>query len=137
MYRFALPICLALAATAAHAGETGLAALKSEAQWQIHEITGAPVPEGVAPSFGMAAAGRLAGTGGCNRFAAPISEEAGRLVIGPVVATRMACPPPQMAVERAVFEALERVTAARETPEGITFYEGATPILRASRRAPG
>lgn len=51
------------------------------------------------------AGGRLTGRAGCNRFSGPYRMAAsGRITIGPLAVTRMACPEPQMEIERAVLE---------------------------------
>jgi heat shock protein HslJ len=55
--------------------------------------------------------GRVTGSGGCNRFFGPYEVDGGRLAIGPVASTRMACPEPEGVGEQeaAFFAALERV----------------------------
>ncbi len=51
------------------------------------------------------AGGRLTGRAGCNRFSGPYRPAAdGRIEIGPLAVTRMACPEAQMEIERAVLE---------------------------------
>ena len=49
--------------------------------------------------------GRLTGRAGCNRMSGPYRLGAdGRITVGPLAVTRMACPEPQMEIERAVLE---------------------------------
>ena len=137
MHPLPLAICLSLAAMPGLAQETGLAALVQGIEWQIHEIAGQPVPEGAAPTLIQTEPGRLAGRGGCNRFSAVLSQQGPSLTIGPVAATRMACPPPRMAVESAFFDALARVTGAAKTAEGLVLMDETGAVLRAHRTTPG
>ena len=80
---------------------------------------------------------RISGSTGCNRFTAAYALDGAALAVGPVAATRMACPPPAEAVERAYAGALERVAGWR-VEEGelvllaadggeLLRYEAATP----------
>jgi heat shock protein HslJ len=54
------------------------------------------------------ASGKVSGSTGCNRFQGAVSEgeRATSLVIGPLMTTRMACPEPLMAQERAFLDKL-------------------------------
>jgi len=56
--------------------------------------------------------GSFAGSAGCNRYSAPVAEtgEAGRVALGPAIATRMACEEPAMQVEARFLDLLGRVT---------------------------
>ena len=51
--------------------------------------------------------GELAGQGGCNRFFGRYKIEGETIEIGPIGATRMACPEPVMAQEASLLAALE------------------------------
>ena len=53
----------------------------------------------------------VAGSTGCNQFTAPYTVDGDEMEIGTVASTRMACPPPADAVERAYLVALGRVAA--------------------------
>ncbi len=57
-------------------------------------------------------AGRVAGRGGCNRYAGPFTVEVASLEVatGPMVSTRMACAPPAMEVEDRYLAALGGVS---------------------------
>ena len=54
---------------------------------------------------------RSAGSTGCNRFTASYTVDGDAMEIGTTATTRMACPPPADAVERAYLAALGRVAA--------------------------
>src|SRR5262245_45245506 len=75
--------------------------------WTAKTVAGQPVPDDIAVTLQFAA-DRISGRSGCNRYAGPIRVVDGKLDIGPLVATRMACPPPQMAMETAFLAALTR-----------------------------
>ena len=51
--------------------------------------------------------GRLTGHAGCNHFFGPYEITGDRIAIGPLGATRMACPGPVMELETAFLSALE------------------------------
>ena len=53
----------------------------------------------------------VGGSTGCNQFTAPYTVDGDAMEIGTVASTRMACPPPADAVERAYLAALGRVAA--------------------------
>ena len=53
----------------------------------------------------------VGGSTGCNRFTAKYTVDGDAMDIGEIASTRMACPPPVDAVERAYLAALGRVTA--------------------------
>ena len=58
--------------------------------------------------------GKLGGYAGCNRFFGSYELIEGKLVFGPVAATRMACPEPANSLEISFLEALSATsTAAR------------------------
>ena len=57
--------------------------------------------------------GQFGGHGGCNRFFGSYELTDGALLIGPVGATRMACPEPAMSLEMSYFEALNGTRSAR------------------------
>lgn len=56
--------------------------------------------------------GNVSGHGGCNRFTGNYEESAGRLQIGPLAATRMACPEPAASFEISFIDAMHTATNA-------------------------
>jgi len=56
--------------------------------------------------------GQFGGHGGCNRFFGSYELIDGALIIGPIGATRMACPEPSMSIEISYFEALNGAKSA-------------------------
>ena len=115
--------CLALAAAGCasrdDAPPSGSAGTPSLAQlagvsWTLVSLGGQPVPQGTRlPTIAFDGA-RIAGLGGCNRYAGQIQETApGTVTIGRIASTKMACPPPAMDVEGQFFAALAQVTQYR------------------------
>ena len=64
----------------------------------------------------------LSGSGGCNSYTANYTSDAGQIAIGPVAATKKACPGDVMDTEQQYFAALEKATAY--------VIEGTTLTLR-------
>ncbi len=78
--------------------------------WRIQAASGAegqprPIPEDVEATLRFEA-GRVAGSGGCNRFSAECRIDGERLEIGLIASTMMACPEPAASIEAAVLQAL-------------------------------
>lgn len=95
--------------------------------WRVETLAGRPAAEGVESTLSFAEPGRVQGLGGCNRYAGPLRVEDGRLRVGPLVATRMACPPPRMEQEQLFLDLLERGRRFRR--------EGATLLLESDGEA--
>lgn len=99
--------------------------------WSIVAIDGEPI----APSadyYLNFANEELTGKAGCNGFSGPFILGGDTLTPGPIVATRMACPPPRMEHERKMLAALgEPVTVRFESGERLVLAgSGATVTLR-------
>jgi len=68
--------------------------------------------------------GRLAGTGGCNRYTTGYTIDGRRLDIGPAIAaTLVLCDPARNAVERAFLERLPRTSAHRVDGTTLTLLD--------------
>jgi heat shock protein HslJ len=78
---------------------------------------------------------RASGFAGCNRWFADVSVDGAALSFGPVGSTRMMCPPPAMAAETALFDALSRTRAARREGEELIFLDEGGAMV--ARFAPG
>jgi putative lipoprotein len=96
--------------------------------WTAEEIGGAARAPGVASFVTLTADGEVRGRGGCNSFSGRYEVADGVLRIGPIGATRRACPPAEMAQEAAFFAALE---AAR----GFRLQRGLLVLLDAEGKA--
>lgn len=73
--------------------------------WSITAIDGAPIP--ASPDYFLAFENdRLSGRAGCNRFSGSYAVAGDTLTPGAIAATRMACPGPRDAHERAMLDLL-------------------------------
>ena len=97
---------LLLAACAGDETVSGYAG--TDATWRLAELHGAPFAPPA--TLRSPAEGEVAGEGPCNAFRAPQAEPYPWIRIGPIAATRRACP--ALAEERRFFAALEAATLA-------------------------
>lgn len=79
--------------------------------WQITALGDAALVEPERLSLNFLDAGRVAGSGGCNRIVGGVSLTGEGLHFGPMASTMMACPDPLMEQERRMLDALEQVMA--------------------------
>ena len=79
--------------------------------WQLITINETVVDSDAGLSIRFEDDGKISGHGGCNSFFSSYTLSESTIDIGPVGATRMACPEPQMQLERLYFEALENAAA--------------------------
>jgi heat shock protein HslJ len=112
-------LILALAAAAAAA-----AAEPPAGDWRLVALNGAAPQDGTAVTLTVGPDGALSGSAGCNRYRAEPGIGPGADAIGPIAVTRMLCPEPRMAQERAYLEALERVTRWRLAMGGLRLDSG-------------
>lgn len=101
--------------------------------WAITSAGGAAVPDPVVANIRFEADGRFNGASGCNRMVGSYELTGEGLKIGPAATTRMACPEAQMQTERAVTEALTKVTRFDFADDGrLILMAGDTPVLEAA-----
>jgi heat shock protein HslJ len=74
--------------------------------WLVEEIGGARMQAPV-PTLEFRPEGRIGGKASCNNYGGAYKTEDGKIAVSNVFATKMACPEPQMAQERALLAALE------------------------------
>ena len=86
-------------------GATWRLASVAHADGQLHAV-----PNGVEATASFAN-GLVSGSGGCNRYTASYTVDAGKLTIGLAASTMMACPEPQTAVEQPFMAALAATMA--------------------------
>jgi heat shock protein HslJ len=90
-------------------------------EWRIDTVAGVPALADRPASISFAE-GRIAGTSGCNRFSGPYDLNTTVLTLGPVAATKMACPGTAMDQETKLFAILKGSV-------GMRFRNGDTLIL--------
>lgn len=88
------------------------------------------------PSISFEADGKVAGSGGCNRFFGNYTQDGEALSFSPLGSTRMACPPGIMKMEQAFFGMLGAVRTARlEAPELVLIDASGKEVARLARRS--
>ncbi len=117
------------------ASVTASAADLESAEWQLTQVrTGAgltQVIDGAGPGVWRFSEGRVSGSAGCNRLLGGYQLDGNALSFEPNLAgTMMACPPPLMAQEQAVIEALGVVVGVEPSATGLalTDAEGDTVL---------
>ena len=88
------------------------------------------------PSISFEADGKVAGSGGCNRFFGNYTQDGEALSFSPLGATRMACPPGIMKIEQEFFDMLGAVRTARvEASELVLIDASGRELARLARRS--
>ena len=112
----ALGLALVLAPCCAGAAEL------AGSEWRPVRIGAADVAADTKAIVQFKSGGELAGQGGCNRFFGRYKIDGETIEIGPIGATRMACPEPVMAQEASLLAALEAAkTFARDRTSLVLF----------------
>jgi len=131
MRRSLMPILLAalLAAAPAAAGPI------PQGVWIVEDIDGRGVIDNLQSTL-QAEGDRVAGMAGCNRYNGQLREDGTGLSIGPVMSTRMMCPPAVMDQEQKLFSALARVRGQTQR-NGLLHLQDAEgrTIIRLSRKS--
>jgi heat shock protein HslJ len=104
-------------------------------EWLVEDIDSAGIVDSSRVTLQFdAAARRVAGQGGCNRYNAAFDLSGEGLNIGPTAATRMACAPALMQQEQRFFALLSRISRFDIDPAGaLLLYanDGSAPLIRA------
>lgn len=106
MHLAALRALIVSAAVSASAGGPALAQDFPQGKWLAEDIGGRGVADGIQTTIEIAGDRSVSGSGGCNRYHGKADVSDGGVSIGPLAATRMACPPAAMDQERKFFDAL-------------------------------
>ncbi len=97
--------------------------------WRATSIVGQPVLSGPQVTAEFSAAERVAGTAGCNRYFGSAKAEAGRLSVGPLGATLMACAPDGvMAQEGRYLAALEAAKSYSRSGDELRLGPSASEV---------
>lgn len=109
-----------------------------EGEWQIADLNGGGGVAGGRLLFdpGDQGTSRVSGTAGCNRFNGNWKQDGSTLKLGPFAATKMACPPPLMAVEARVLALLEAAASVTYTGDGSAILATADGRKLTLMRAP-
>lgn len=96
------------------------AALPAQAgagDWVLVQVNGAAV--GYSATLNLSQAGRITGQGPCNRYFADLVQDGGAVTLGPIGATKMACP--QMGDESDFFALLGVVAGLEQTADRLVL----------------
>lgn len=103
--------------------------------WTVDRIDGNALDETAdRPAFSISEEGQIFGTTGCNRFTGAFAVNGeGRVAIGPLAATRMACDEAMMKLEQTFLDALGTVDGFDVSIDGaLQLTSGGDAVIRAS-----
>ncbi len=130
MERLAATVAFLLVAMPAFAAEDLVGS-----HWRAEDIGGAGVMDRGQPTLQIMPEGRIAGSGGCNRYTGAGTLANGKATIGQLASTRMACPPTAMNQEAKFLAALASATRYEVRRDGLLILmdPNGLPVLRFSR----
>ena len=76
------------------------------AAWQLEDLAGRGVIDNSRVTLQFVADGKVAGSGGCNRYSGSVTLKGSRITFTPLASTMMACAPALMDQETHFFAAL-------------------------------
>jgi len=108
-------------------------------EWVLRDLAGTPALATPQATLAFPEAGRVAGSGSCNRFTGSVEISGSNLKFGPLASTRMACMDNGVSdQEDRYFKALGAATRyALENGDLLIYCEGYAKPLRFSRAAAG
>jgi heat shock protein HslJ len=107
-------------------------------EWLLEDLGGRGVLDNAQTTLSFPEAGRIAGSGGCNRYTASAALDGERLSVDGLAATRRACVPAVMDQESRYLGALERATRIeRADPFLLVHVAGMEKPLKFTRMRPG
>jgi heat shock protein HslJ len=92
--------------------------------WTVVSLRDAGDFDSSRTSFALSGEGKLTTTIGCNRMMATAKVEGTAISMGPVAATRMACPEPLMKLEQAWAAALEAARSYKVEDGTLRLLDG-------------
>ncbi|MBL8660027.1 MAG: META domain-containing protein [Rhodospirillales bacterium] len=107
-----------------------------QTSWLAEDIGGRGVIDNAQTTITFDGEGRVAGSGGCNRYFGSVAIDGAAVTIGKLGSTQMACVPALMDQERKYFDALAATRTYRldDTGHKLVFLgEDGTPLVRFSR----
>ncbi len=117
------------AASAPHAaeGEPAVSFLTEAplGSWRLIAFGDATEPGEIEITLRVEAEGKISGMSGCNRYSGAWSPGGDGAGVGPLGATKMACPPARMEVESRYLRELGSVRGWRRHVEGIVLVDAA------------
>ena len=107
--------------------------------WLAEDIRGRGVIDNAQTTITFDGEGRVAGSGGCNRYFGPVNINGDAISFGNLGSTRMACVPALMDEERKFFDALAATRSYRFDDPGhklLFLGEDGAMLVRFSRLTP-
>lgn len=99
----------------------------ADTSWRAETLAGRPLDADSVVTLQFLGDDLIAGKAACNRYNGPLRVVDGRLVVGPLVSTRMACPPAVMELEAAFFAALEGAQRFSRDNSALLLHSTAEP----------
>lgn len=103
-------------------------------EWRPSFISAAELPAGVKIEVEFGPDGRVAGTGGCNRFFGGYAVSGNRIKIGPLASTRKGCPG-LLRLETAFFATLQAASSFEQTDATLILFDASGNTLAQFVRA--
>ncbi len=90
-----------------------------------------PAADGIDTQIVFGDDGKVSGSMGCNRFSGSFSQKGDSITFGPIAATEMACPEPQMTQESSAFQVLVGSVKFEQNDANLTIYnaEGTAKLV--------
>jgi heat shock protein HslJ len=96
--------------------------------WRVEDLAGRGLTDMASIEIAFGADGVLSGSTGVNRFRGPYRLLDDRLTTGPIMTTRMAGPPEDMAQERALLEIFARECTVRTEGANLLIHDGRSRV---------
>lgn len=97
--------------------------------WRPTSVGGETVPDDTEQFVRFEVDGSISGHGGCNRFFGALESIDGGIEVGPLGATRMACPEPIMSRELAFLDAVQKTRKFDSRKEGLRLLDENSEVL--------
>ncbi len=118
--------CSATGGSASPSAAGGTGGTIEGVTWRLSSFlsgtTSTTVPSGVAVDARFEG-GKVAGSGGCNRYTGPATVTGSTIKIGPLASTQMACVGPASDVETAYLADLAKAASFTATADALTLYD--------------
>ena len=114
---------LPLGLVAVLAAADGEAAELAGSEWRPVRLGSVDVAPDAKAFVQFRSGGELAGQGGCNRFFGRYRTDGDKIEIGPIGATRMACPEPVMTLEASFLAALEAARTWQRDRTSLVLFD--------------
>ncbi len=91
--------------------------------WRLVSVGDEAIPEDAGLTLRFEVDGSIKGHGGCNGFFGSLQKSDSGIEVGPLGATRMACPEPIMNRETTFMNAVQKLRDFRTTGDGMSLLD--------------